>query len=185
VRAVVIYDDGTKDCTACDRRLPLAHFHRDGNATGGYRSQCKECRGKKVQDWYFANHDVQVARHRAGYAANIAAIRERDAARYERDKEKRIQIAVDQAHRRRGRLRDAERSDRGINYDKLRERDGSCCYLCGSEMSFEVLTKGEYNPRRATIEHLTPISHGGLHVWENVALTCWECNLRRPRKRSA
>ena len=61
---------------------------------------------------------------------------------------------------------------------------GSLCYLCASEMSFESLPKGKYNPRRATIEHVIPISQGGLHIWENVVLTCWECNLRRPKRQS-
>lgn len=134
-----------------------------------------------MKTWYAANQERQRDRQRVRFASNNEEIRRRDALRYERDKEARLQLATETVHRRRAKLRGAERSDKGIGYISLKNRDGDLCYLCGQEMSFEVLAKGQYNPRRATIEHLIPISHGGLHVWGNVALTCWECNLRRPR----
>lgn len=181
-RPVVMHDDGSKVCTGCGRALAVSEFDKDKNATGGRRSHCKLCRSQKMKDWYKANQVRQRDRQRARLKANNDAIRQRDAARYERDKEKRIQLATDAFHRRRLRLLGAERSDKGISYNALRKRDGSQCHLCGAEMSFEPCSQGEYNPRRATIEHLTPICEGGLHVWENVALTCWGCNLRRPRR---
>lgn len=181
VRVSVVYEDGTKTCTACAERLPLAEFDRDGNAAGGRRSHCKLCRSARMKTWYAANQERQRDRQRVRFASNNEEIRRRDALRYERDKEARLQLATETVHRRRAKLRGAERSDKGIGYISLKNRDGDLCYLCGQEMSFEVLAKGQYNPRRATIEHLIPISHGGLHVWGNVALTCWECNLRRPR----
>ena len=181
VLVAVVHPDGTKDCTECEKRLPLDDFGRDGNAHGGRRSKCKKCRVKKVTKWYRDNEERIRARQKAHYAANIDDIRARDSARYHRNKVERIKLVTDSVHRRRARMKGAQ-SDRGINHLSLRERDGSHCYLCGSEMSFEVLKKGLYNPRRATIEHIVPICQGGPHTWENVALSCWECNIRRRRK---
>ncbi|WP_165609371.1 HNH endonuclease [Mycobacterium alsense] len=137
-----------------------------------------------MKTWYADNQVRQRDRQRVRFAANNAAIREGDKERYRRNREARMVLATDAVHRRRTRLKGAERADAGITYEALRERDGSKCCHCGLEMSFETLKKGEYEPRRATIEHVIPISRGGLHIWDNVALACWECNIRRGPRRS-
>lgn len=131
--------------------------------------------------WYAKDGERIRARVKTYYAANLEEIRARDAARYERDKVKRLALATDAVHRRRARISDST-PDKGINHLSLRDRDGPLCHLCDKEMSFKIVRKGEYNPRRATIEHLVPLCAGGTHTWDNVALTCWACNLRRPKK---
>jgi 5-methylcytosine-specific restriction endonuclease McrA len=40
----------------------------------------------------------------------------------------------------------------------------------------------EWNPAKATIEHVLPICRGGFHVWANVALACAQCNARKQKK---
>lgn len=180
--AVVDYSDGTRECRACGDRLPIEQFDRDGNASGGRRAQCKACRGKKVADWYADNRERQRGRAQNRRKENADAVRKAEAKRYRRDKLKRIELAVESAHRRRDRIANSERVDKGIRVSVLRKRDGDRCYLCRKVMSFTPRKRGDYNPRRASIEHLVPIHQGGLHVWENVVLTCLGCNLRRPKK---
>jgi len=44
-------------------------------------------------------------------------------------------------------------------------RDGHNCQYCGSPAD--------------SIDHVMPRSRGGMHVWENVAAACRDCNLRK------
>ncbi|MGO9652805.1 HNH endonuclease [Mycobacterium sp.] len=183
----VVSADGMKTCTRCEKEPPLDRFYRDPTGHGGYRSICKTCMSARMKTWYADNQVRQRDRQRVRFAANNATIRERDMERYRRNRDARLQLAIEATHRRRARLKGADRADRGISYKALRERDGSKCYHCGAEMSFDTKKYGEYEPRRATIEHIVPISRGGLHIWDNVALACWECNIRRgaPGSRTA
>lgn len=57
---------------------------------------------------------------------------------------------------------------------KLKNQGGRCCY-CGTMM---VHANGDRMAlgRAPTLEHLTPLSRGGAHHWENVAASCSRCN---------
>jgi hypothetical protein len=48
----------TRSCSKCNQRLLLTEFYRTG-------AQCKRCRIQAVQARYWANHDEQLAWHRA------------------------------------------------------------------------------------------------------------------------
>lgn len=71
--------------------------------------------------------------------------------------------------------------DTDINVKKLYKRDGGKCYLCGRDCSFDDWNTsasgykypGDLYPE---IEHVIPISRGGLHSWDNVRLACHKCN---------
>lgn len=62
-----------------------------------------------------------------------------------------------------------------ITIDKLIERDGNICYICGIRTS----TKGgSYDPKYPNIEHVIPRAKGGTHTWDNVKVACRYCNVR-------
>ena len=69
----------------------------------------------------------------------------------------------------------------GITLDKVIERDGGKCWICGSQTSKQDkrhtedgwLVVGATYP---TIDHIIPMSKGGGHTWENVRLACKHCN---------
>lgn len=63
-----------------------------------------------------------------------------------------------------------------ITIRELAERDGWRCHLCGKKVPDR-----EYGarPLDATIDHLIPLSAGGQHVPENVALAHFQCNWQR------
>lgn len=79
------------------------------------------------------------------------------------------------------RIPKSQRVDR-ITLKKLFKRDGGKCYLCGGQCDFDDwktsakgnLYQGDNYP---TIEHVVPISKGGLDAWDNVRLAHWKCNL--------
>jgi hypothetical protein len=81
------------------------------------------------------------------------------------------------------RLRKYGLTDDGtVQISVLKERDGACCYLCGLEMSFKRFNRGEYNPRRASIDHVVPLARGGAHTLDNVKLACLRCNISKNAK---
>lgn len=75
---------------------------------------------------------------------------------------------------RRARLRDAfvEKFDR----IEIFERDGWVCQLCGHSID-PALTKP--HPRSASLDHIHPISRGGLHERSNAQTACLGCNVKK------
>jgi 5-methylcytosine-specific restriction endonuclease McrA len=73
--------------------------------------------------------------------------------------------------------------DNNISAIALMERDGGICQLCGLRCDLDdyVLNEdgtfiaGDYYP---SVDHIVPISKGGLHSWKNVRLAHRKCNLR-------
>lgn len=48
-------------------------------------------------------------------------------------------------------------------------RDRQICAYCG----------GHFPESELTVEHIVPLSRGGLHVWTNVVTACRSCNTRK------
>jgi len=67
--------------------------------------------------------------------------------------------------------------DQSISWQTCGERDGWVCHLCRCKVKREA--GGAKNPKGATVDHLIPVSADGHHEWDNVALACWDCNVRR------
>jgi hypothetical protein len=63
-----------------------------------------------------------------------------------------------------------------ISVDQIAERDNYVCHLCDDFVDMAL-------PRTlglgATVDHLLPISKGGLDIMENVKLAHWSCNRRK------
>lgn len=71
-----------------------------------------------------------------------------------------------------------------ITLKKLYKRDKGKCYLCGGGCDWNdwrVSDKGNKYPgdNYPTIEHVIPISRGGLNAWDNVRLAHWKCNIEK------
>lgn len=70
--------------------------------------------------------------------------------------------------------------DADISLRKLACRDGDQCQICGlfvdwhdaEEVDGTVICGGMY----PSIDHIKPISRGGLHAWDNVQLAHRKCN---------
>lgn len=81
--------------------------------------------------------------------------------------------------KRRARI-DSQIIDVDITNKKLYERDNGICYLCGGKCDwndFEIrngyFITGHMYP---SIDHVIPLSKGGLHSWDNVKLSHKICN---------
>lgn len=64
----------------------------------------------------------------------------------------------------------------GITLEKLVKRDGLTCALCGGLCDWNDKRYGDCGPLYPSIDHITPISKGGAHAWDNVQVAHFECN---------
>lgn len=71
--------------------------------------------------------------------------------------------------------------DSNITLEALYKRDSGVCYICGCKCDWndkEITSEGYTitNAKYPTIEHVIPLSKGGLHEWKNIRLACFRCN---------
>lgn len=76
--------------------------------------------------------------------------------------------------------------DKGITLKKVAQRDGNQCQICGFFVNWDdfiqtdkTIVCGNMYP---SIDHIKPISLGGLHSWDNVQLAHRGCNSRKSNK---
>lgn len=100
--------------------------------------------------------------------------------RYLENREQYAASDLARAHERRARINGGA-ADKGITRSRLREIHGDECVYCGVEMMFNPPSRKQ-PPTLATIEHLIPLSRGGSHTWENIALACRSCNYSKSSK---
>ena len=71
--------------------------------------------------------------------------------------------------------------DSDITLAKLIERDNHICALCGGKVELDDFTlddNGNFivGNNYPSIDHIIPLSLGGVHSWDNVQLTHFICN---------
>lgn len=60
---------------------------------------------------------------------------------------------------------------------KVFERDAYRCGICGSRTSKGK--RGTYHPKAPELDHIVPVSAGGLHTYSNVQCACRSCNISK------
>ena len=175
------HKDGTRTCSHCEESKPLLDYYKDKLSTLGHKSYCKDCQKKKVTDNYWKDSEKKKTYQKTHRKLNLGDVREQDRARYEKDKDKRITLVENQAHIRRARRNQAP-FEPGITRIALRKRDGDNCAYCGVTLNFTRATGRKFSGNDATIEHRLPLSRGGKHLWNNVALACRDCNMSKNQK---
>lgn len=83
-------------------------------------------------------------------------------------------------HKKDWRLNSANTIDKDITLGSLYKRDSGVCYICGGKCNWDdyvvvngTIVCGDWYP---SIEHILPLSKGGLHSWSNVRLAHRRCN---------
>lgn len=70
--------------------------------------------------------------------------------------------------------------DTDITLEKLFNRDGGVCYICGKLCSWDDISEREgtmiAGDNYPSIDHVKPVSKGGTHTWNNIKLACRKCN---------
>ncbi|WP_419808376.1 HNH endonuclease [Sphingomonas sp.] len=62
---------------------------------------------------------------------------------------------------------------------RLFQRHTKCAH-CGTRLTRRAGNR-RYRPTDATLDHVVPLSLGGLHGLSNVVVACSACNFARPR----
>lgn len=87
--------------------------------------------------------------------------------------------------RRRAKIKNAV-VDRDITLVKLMARDMCICHICGQETDSDdfIVRDGKIicGNRYPSVDHVIPLSKGGVHSWENVRLAHRSCNSRKGSK---
>jgi len=63
-----------------------------------------------------------------------------------------------------------------IDVYEVAERDLGLCHICGDEVDLSLPRNSRMGP---TLDHVIPISKGGLDLLDNVRLAHWICNIRK------
>lgn len=143
---------GLFECCKCKRVLQLSAFHVRRQRNNQPRSTCKECLKAATRAWLTTEH---------GKAWRAAYQREklrRDPAYYAVH---RANVDANNALRR-GAREVGERFSR----DEIYQRDKGKCHLCG-----KLARKDDWD-----LEHVIPLSKGGAHARNNVAVAHPSCN---------
>lgn len=70
--------------------------------------------------------------------------------------------------------------DRSVTRRAVHLKADGICYLCRRKTNWKVTRA--WDPLLATVDHIHPVSKGGSHTWDNVALACLLCNTRKGTK---
>lgn len=98
--------------------------------------------------------------------------------KYENQTEKAKERRRKYAHTHRGRY-EGITIDSDISLFKLAERDKQQCQICGLMVDWTDSPQGDCYP---SIDHIKPISMGGLHSWNNIQLAHRRCNYIKSNK---
>lgn len=153
-----------KTCTKCGQSLPATRefFHLHGPTPDGFKPRCKSCRRAEEQERYVTLPD------KAGRIARVVEWGRQNPekrARYTRQWDREH---PDLKHTQRSdtRARQAgtfvERVDRRVVF----ERDLGICGICGLAVRRQDVS----------VDHIIPLSRGGLHAYTNVQLAHRRCN---------
>lgn len=66
--------------------------------------------------------------------------------------------------------------DRSITLNRLIQRDGLECYICGKTCDPSDKRWGSFGPDYPTIDCVVALKNGGSFTWDNVRVACGECN---------
>jgi len=180
----------TKKCTKCLRRRDFSEFNRHRSNKDGYQYICRACQSeyRRSRRDYFANYSREYyAAHRNQCLSTVRKYQERfpevisDGKRdwYRRNRahvKSRVKCWSEnnpEKVREYSRRRKARKLDQLghfpswlVRYYRYLQKDR--CYYCDTDIS------NSYQ-----VEHLTPLSRGGLHCWSNTVLSCQDCNYRK------
>lgn len=171
---------GLKTCTKCLVTKPFHAFDKDSTKSLGVTSRCKKChieaRRQKAREWH-DNKDYlkdleSRGRTRCWRCREVKPLKEFLKNKNYPTGHCRLCLPCNNSirseyrlHRKKG-LRDYTRWE-------VFEDDDFTCYLCEDVLSPETPVG---HPKRLSIDHVSPISKGGLDERSNVRTSCLSCN---------
>lgn len=161
-----------KTCSKCGETKPAGDFQQKSR-------RCRDCRSQYCREWRAKNEEHHRAYDRAYYAANKQRLSATWKAYYAKNADRlrenhrdwlRTHPDAGRQHKqiRRARQLSSPAIER-ISRAALWERDGGKCHICGKRC----------DPNDWHADHLIPLSRGGAHTMNNLAVAHPSCNHRR------
>jgi HNH endonuclease len=154
-------EEGSKICRTCETRKPLTDFYLE-KRYDHHQPDCKQCVSKKRKEKYIPDIRVDMS-CLASFSEEMNAIALGEATK---TRLKSNSLKYDYLARKLNAFVEH------VDYSAVYDRDGGICYLCNS-----VVDKDE-----SDLDHVVPLSRGGLHSYSNVKLTHSSCNRRKNNK---
>jgi 5-methylcytosine-specific restriction endonuclease McrA len=186
----------TRTCTKCNQCKPLAEFYRDKRARGGYRADCKACRIAQQTAYAVANRE-SVTAYQASYREQHRREAVTTARRWKLEHPDRFRDLMEQYRavpenqqlaRARAKAFRVANPDRRSDYHHRRRVQKLAGPLGGLIAPAALWAKFAYWGNRCwmcgttedlTIDHVKPLSKGGLHILANIRPACSRCNTRK------
>jgi 5-methylcytosine-specific restriction endonuclease McrA len=186
--------DSMKLCTKCQRSFPVTseYFNRDKQKPDGFRPDCRECRSQQQHQYYEANRDQLLEKHRQWYWENRDRVIEhrrqynkkhydrvlkqkREYARINRDQKRRYNLKNKHKKRQYRATRRAKKMDTYgkytiIDIQRLIDLQDKKCLYCECAL-------GEYH-----VDHFIPILKAGRNSPDNLVIACPTCNRSKGNK---
>lgn len=184
----------TKICTCCNTEKNLTEFYKRSD-TNKYRSHCKDCLSNKFNEQkeeiyskrkkkYEANKELLNEKRRNHRLENIEHYRKlekqrslnEDRKKYKREHSVKYRQTengklsqLNKYHKRRAIIKSGNVATKQLKelYSTVKN-----CYWCNAK-----LTKDNTH-----LDHFMPLSKGGLHIIDNLVLSCNCCNLQKHAK---
>lgn len=169
---------GSKRCPVCLQDKDVSGFNRNAKERDGLQWLCRSCERIKNQAWRDQNRASVRSQHRDWHHRHREQEIQRKAQyrALNRDelRKKRQEYDILNPDKRRERVmrRNARKKQTSIgvvSYKQIWERDRGICYLCGLVVV----------PGNCHFDHVMPLSKGGAHTEDNIAVTHSWCNQKK------
>ncbi len=186
----------SKECRRCKETKSAEEFSKSSRNKDGLISYCKECDSKYGKDWYARNKESNKQRslkwakenkekfkeYQKKWDEENKEVRRRYQAKWYQENKKKVSANQKTwwdknpdkrklyKHKYYGKLRDQLGEVSSDIIEKLRIEQDNLCYYCDKKLDSWHL------------EHMVPVSRGGLHDDSNLCLSCPSCNLRKQTK---
>lgn len=161
-------------CYVCKQKKPLSEFYSNKTRKLGKSYICKTC-AKIQRKRYRANHMEEIAVYLKKYREdNKQEKLKRDKRYYKTEKGRLLRRCRSQ--RRRARRAEATVEGGGVTpeeFSRIVKNQGGKCNMC---------VKRFCKSRPATLDHIIPLSKGGLHTSANIQALCKSCNSSKNAK---
>ncbi len=185
--------DVIKVCKVCNACKSMEQFTRDAGTKDGRRGKCKEC----DKAYYRENADRYKAHAKRYRVQDPVATKEKDKSQHSKHKEKRNEQSARYRRENKERLKEYQRqwvsnnleyfryhnakrrtllTAAGDAYTKadvlnLLQKQKNCCAACKMKLAAKF-----------DVDHVVPLSKGGLNDKSNIQILCIHCNRSKNAK---
>lgn len=156
----------TKACTRCGETKAKTEFYADPRNVDGLYFWCKACFNAHGR----ASYDPKVARIRRLRWLEKEGSKQKVYLKTARWRHKNLERARESVRRYQARKFGSQIGE--VDYRVIWARDNGLCHICGTEVA----------PNDVHYDHIIPLSRGGSHSMENIAVAHSTCNLRKNDK---